>query len=218
MIILSLSNGLSDHGAMIISAVIQAAGTIAAALIAAFCAKRIARNFQFHTYSNAPEKVRTILRKARSDIFIITAVGDKLLEVSEKVIAQRLRQGIRVRYLLLELSQFRKMEQYMHGENKKEVRIYFNTLEKLFDLQKKYPSLMEVRFFASHMTASYIGIDTCPSSARDSDLLSPFVQVMMYQYHTRAKDSVLFYFHEKTNKIPYSFTTRSMRDMWEDAI
>lgn len=218
MILLSWATDLPDHGATIISAAIQAAGTIAAALIAAFCAKKIVNSFQFHTYPNAPENVLSILEKARSDIFIITAVGDKLMEVSEKVIAKRLRQGIHVRYLLLNSLQFREMERYMHGEDEKRICIYYNTLKKLLALQKKFPGLLEVRYFTSHMTASYIGIDTCPNSKRDTALFSPFIQVMMYQYHIRAKHSVLFYLHEKTDRVCYDTTIRSMRDMWEDAI
>lgn len=218
MTILLWATGLPDHGASIVSAAIQATGTIAAALIAAFCAKKIVNNFQSHTYSNAPENVLSILEKARSDIFIVTAVGDKLMKVSEKVIARRLRQGIHVRYLLLDPLQFRKMEQYMHGDDEKNICIYCDTFKKLLDLQKKYPDLLEVRYFTSHMTASYIGIDTCPDSSRDAALLSPFVQVMMYQYHIRAKDSVLLYLYEKTNRACYDTTIRSMRDMWEDAI
>lgn len=218
MIILSLSSGLSDHGAMIISAIIQAAGAIAAALIAAVYAKRIVKSFRFHSYSDSPENIVKILKKARSDIFIITVVGDKLLSASEKEIARCLRRGIRVRYLLLDPVRFHEMESYMHGKNAKEIQIFYNAIKSLSRLQNEYPSLLEVRFFSSHMTASYICIDSCPDPSRDAALFSPFVQIMLYQYHVHAKKSILLTLHEKTDQDHYDATIRSMQDMWEDAV
>lgn len=215
--VFSWVNGLSDNWTAIISAVIQAVGTIAAALIAALCANRIVKGIKFHSYSDAPDNICSIMKKARSDIFIITAVGDKLLKTTEEVLERRLRSGIHVRYLLLDLNRFHEMETYMHGNAPKGEDIFYNALEALSRLQEKYPDRMEIRLFSRHMTASYVAIDTCPEPGREPALLSPFIQVMMYQYHVHAKNSVLLYFYEKTDKKRYDATADSMKDMWENA-
>lgn len=217
MNILLWVNNLSDNWSTILSAVIQATGTIAAAVIAAWWANRIVKGIQFHTYSNAPENICSIMKKARSDIFIITAVGNKLLKTTEKVLEQRLQSGIHVRYMLLDLNRFHEMEEYLHGELAKSEGIFYDALESLSRLQQKYPDRLEIRLFPGYLTASYVGIDTCPDPAREPALLSPFIQVMLYQYRVHAKNSVILYFHEKTDKAYYDATSDSMRDMWEHA-
>lgn len=217
MVILSWVSGLSSNWSTIISALIQAAGAIAAALIAALCANKIVKGINFHSYSDAPNDICSILKKARSDIFIITAVGNKLLKTTASVMEQRLRAGIHVRYLLLDVNRFHEMEKYLHGGQAKGEDIFYDALETLCRLRQKYPDRLEIRLFSGYMTASYVAIDTCPPPTRDPALLSPFIQVMLYQYHIHAKNSVLLYFYEKTDKNYYYATADSMKDMWEDA-
>lgn len=217
MVVLSWVNDLSSNWSTIVSALIQAVGTIIAALIAAYFANRIAKGFKFHTYSEAPQDICTIMQKARSDIFIIAAVGDKLLEVTEKTLEKKLQDGVRVRYMMLDISKFHEMEKYMHGSHAKSEDIRTNALAILIRLQEKYPDSLEVRFCSQYMTASYIGIDTCPDPSREKAFLTPFIQVMIYQYHIHAKNSIILYLHETTDKKYYEATVNSMRDMWEDA-
>lgn len=217
MVVLSWGSGLPDHWSTIASACIQAFGTIAAALIAALLAKRIVKGFQYRSYSDAPNDIRSILGKARSDIFIITAVGNKLLKTVEDVLEQRLRAGIHVRFMLLALDQFHVSENYLHGSSAKSEDIFFYSLETLSRLQRKYPDGLEIRLFPRHMSASYIGIDTSPAPSRDPALFSPFVQVMLYQYRVRAQNSVILSFYEKTDQHYYDLAVDSMRNMWEDA-
>lgn len=217
MVILSWVNDLSSNWSEIVSALIQAAGTIIAALVAAYCANRIVKGLNFHTYSDAPQDVCTIMQKARSDIFIITAVGDKLLNVTEKTLEKKLQDGVHVRYMMLDISRFHEMEKYMHGNHAKSEDIRNKALAVLARLQKKHPNNLEIRFCHQHMTVSCIGIDTCPNPSREKALFTPLIQVMIYQYHIKAKDSVILYFHEKTDKKYYEATINSMRDMWEDA-
>lgn len=217
MVILSWAGGLSDNWSAIISAVIQAAGTIAAALIAALWANRIVKGIKFHSYSDAPGNIHSVLKKARSDIFIITAVGDNLLKISERTLDRCLRSGIHVRFLLLNLDRFHEVENYLHGKCAKDERAFSGVLETLSRLQQKYPDGLEIRLFSGYMTASYIGIDTCLDPRRDPALFSPFIQVMLYQYRVRAHDSPIFYYYEKTDKDQYDLTADSMRTMWEDA-
>lgn len=217
MVVLSWVNNLLSNWSEIISALIQAAGTITAALVAAYFANRIAKGFKFHTYSDAPQDICAIMRKARSDIFIITAVGDKLLDVTEKTLEKKLRAGVYVRYMMLSADRFYEMENYMHGCNAKSEDIRNKALAILIRLKEKYPDFLEVRFSSQYMTASCIGIDTCPTLSREKALLTPFIQIMIYQYHISAKDSIILYFHEKTDKKYYEATVKSMRDMWESA-
>lgn len=217
MITFSWVNQLSDNWSTIVGSIIQALGAVAAAGIAAFWANRIARGFKFHTYSDAPDNICTILKKARSDIFIVTAVGNKLLRTIEHTLEQKLKDGIHVRYLLLDVNRFHEMEKYLHGNHAKSEDIRNEALDILARLKRKYPDRLEIRFFQYYMTASYIGIDTCPDPARERALLTPFVQIMLYQYRIHAKSSVILYFYEKTDKKYYDATADSMKDMWEDA-
>lgn len=217
MVILSWVSGLSGDWSEIISAVIQALGTITAALIAALWANRIVNGIKLRSYSDAPDNIRSVLKKARSDIFIITAVGDNLLKTVERDLAQRLRSGIHVRFLLLDLNRFHEIEKYLHGKNPKDEEIFYTVLKTLCRLQQQFPESLEIRIFPGYMTASYIGIDTCPDASRDRALLSPFIQVLLYQYHISVKNSAILYFYEKTDQRYYDSTVESMRDMWEDA-
>lgn len=219
MVVLSWVNNLSSNLGEIVSALIQAAGAITAAVIAAYYANRIAKGFKFHTYAEAPQDICTIMRKARSDIFIITAVGDNLLEVTEKTLEKKLRAGVYVRYMMLDVDRFHEMEKYMHGPDAKDGEIRDKALEILTRLKEKYPDSLEVRFSSQYMTASCIGIDTCPDPSREKALLTPFIQAVIYQYHVSVKDSFVMYFHERTERDRkyYEATAKSMRDMWEDA-
>lgn len=218
MVVLSWVNNLSSNLGEIVSALIQAAGAISAAVIAAYFANRIAKGFKFHTYAEGPG-ICTIMRKARSDIFIITAVGNNLLKDTGKTLERKLRAGVYVRYMMLDVNRFHEMENYIHGPDAKDEEIRDKALDILTRLKEKYPDSLEVRFSSQYMTASCIGIDTCPDPSREKALLTPLIQATMYQYHVSVKDSFVIYFHERTERDRkyYEAAVKSMRDMWEDA-
>lgn len=210
-------NCIYDNLGEIISSIIQASGAIIAALIAAQYAKKIVEDIKFRTYSDDPDDVCHVLKKSKNDILIITVIGDHLLKATEKTLKRKLKSGIHVRYLLLSSDKFLEAEEYLHGSNAKSINVHNRTLRTLQNLQREYPDKFELRFFSSYMTASYIGIDTCSYSINGNTLISPFIRIMLYQYHVNADDSILWSIYEKTNKKQYDIIASSMIDMWNNA-
>lgn len=209
---------MTDPTATIIAASIQAIGTIAAALIAVLAARKIANDVRpaFHSYSDPSHDLCDITYKAKSDVFIIVAIGDNLLEKYQSEIERLLKYGIHIRYLLLDIEHFQKLESYMHGHPAKPDE-YSQVLAILRELQATYPDNMEVRLFHDLLPASYIGIDVWPAFPTFISSPGAVIQTMLYQYRIRAKKLPITYFSPKTGKRHYKATVESMKKMWVDA-
>lgn len=200
----------------IISALIQAIGAILAALLAALFARSIVKDAvspHFHSYSESSHDLRDITRKAQSDIFIVVAIGDRLLEKYMSEFERQLKAGICIRYLFLDHSGFSNLDTYLHDAPSRD-GAYLSALKRLSELKEKYPSLMNVRIFPNYMSASYIGVDIWPTPPTPSILPSSVIQTMLYQYHVAAKDSPITYLSPKTDKKQYNSTVQSIKDMW----
>lgn len=205
--------------ATLVSAIIQAVGTIIAALIAALAARRIIKDVRplFHSYSDPSHDLRDITQKAESDVFIIAAVGDRLLGKYQSEFERLLQNGIRIRYLLLDTQRFHELERYMHGHPVSE-EIYHNVLNTLSHLHEKYPHHFYARIFHDLMPASYIGVDVWPNPLLSFSFLpSSVIQTMLYQYHIPAEDLPITYLSPKTNKQHFKATVSSMKEMWVSA-
>ena len=201
----------------IFSASIQALGGILAALITVLLARRIVKediNPHFQTYSDKSHDVRDVLQNAQNDIFIAAEIGDKLLNSYIDDIEKKLKNGIHVRYLLLDKYEYQKMERYLHNDRPKGANVYNEVMQKLLTLMKAYPELLEVRVFQSFITASYIGIDIWPKCI----LLNSGIQIMIYQYNVGAKSSPITYVCPKSDRDSYNTTVKSIKTMWKDAI
>lgn len=210
---------MAESTATILSAAIQAIGTIIAALIAAFAARKIIKDVRplFHSYSDPSHDLRDITQKAESDVFIVVAMGDRLLEKYQSELERLLQNGIRIRYLLLDVRPFQELELYMHGHPADE-KAYYDVLSALYTLQRSYPRRFEARLFDDLMPASYIGVDVWPNPLLSPSILpSSVIQTMIYQYHIPAKDLPITYLSPKTNKQHYKATVSSMKEMWTAA-
>ena len=203
----------------IVSAWIQAIGTVVAALIAALFAHKIVKDNvspYFHSYSDITHDLRDITQKAKSDIFIAVAVGDRLLEKYAFELEERLKAGISIRYLLLDVSRFQELEQYMHGKNI-DVSIHRQVLEILRRWKEKYPTLIDIRIFHDFMSASYIGVDIWPNAANSPVFPSSVIQTMLYQYRIPAAECPITYLSPKSDMKHYKSTVSCIKTMWRDA-
>lgn len=201
------------------AALIQTAGTLIAALITALFARKIVsesiRPF-FQSYSDKSHDMRDITRKARSDILVVTSVGDKLLEKFESEFQRKLQANMKFRYLFLSGERFDEMEWYLHGQDAKDRTGHNNVIRTLKRLQEKYPELVEARVFSGFLTASYICADIWPDPSLGAVLPSSIVQAMLYQYRVHAKDSPITYFSPKMDRTHYDTIVASIKSMWDE--
>lgn len=204
----------------IIAALIGAGGAILAAIIAAFLARSIVKdtvNPYFHSYSDKSHDLKKITNKAKHDIFIVVAVGDKLTKKYRSEFERLLSAGIQIRYLLLSEERFRELEQYMH-EEPDSIRIYTQTLGILRELKEKYPETIDIHLFDNFLPASYIGIDAWPDSISSPTLPSSIIQIMLYQYRVHAKDSPIVYLSPRSDIKRYNTTVQCIEAMWSNSI
>ncbi len=167
----------------------------------------------FHSYSEKTHDAGTIIQNAKNDIFISTAVGNKFLGKYGDIIEERLKNGIKVRYMLLDLGRFHEMEEYLHGSGKKGEDIHYSVLKKFGEWEKEYPGLVEAKLFHGYMTASYIGIDIWKDSPQEFSVF----QVMMYQYRTNARRSPITYVFPQKDEKSYDTILDSVKNMWKNA-
>ncbi len=203
----------------IVSAFIQAGGTIIAAICAALFAKSIVKESikpLFKSYSDKSHDLSDLTQNAVNDIFIIVAIGNRLLEKYLSEFESKIKDGIHFRYLLLDMERYKELEIYMNDElsNSDE---YVQVLQKLLKLQSDYPNLVEIRTFHGFMSASYIGIDICPETENLHILSSSIIQAMLYQYRVQAKNSPITYISPKSDEKCYRSTVSCMKEMWRDA-
>lgn len=205
--------------ATLLSALIQVVGTISAALIATFAARRIVKDAvhpSFHSYSDPSHDLCDITGKARSDVFVVAAIGDRLLEKYLSEFERLLSEGIHIRYLLLDVPHFQELEFYMHGKPMDEA-LYHQVLGTLRRLKEKYPDHFEARIFHDLMTASYIGVDVWPNLPGPDLLPSSVIQTMLYQYRVHAENLPITYLSPKSDEQYFKGTVACMKKMWLNA-
>ena len=209
----ALSSDFINASANIIAAIIQAGGTILAAVIAALFAKDIVKKDiapHFRTYKDSPRSLMNVIREARHDVIVVVVVGDNLLKEYLNVFSELLKRNIYIRFLLLDENGFLKMEEYMHGEWKNGVQIRNDTVSMLAKLASNYIHSFEVRVFSNILTASYIGVDI-----QEKILPSSIIQEMVYLYKTKASDCPITYISPKNDEIAFESTVKAIGKMWD---
>lgn len=167
-------------------------------------------------YSEKDHDVGTIIRNAQSDIFVSTAVGNKFLTKYADDIEEKLKAGVKVQYMLLGLNRFHEKEEHLHGSDDKSEKIHYDALKILKSWKKKYPDLLIAQYFHGYMTASYVGVDIGVELEIRKIHDSSVLQVMYYQFRTKAKNSPIQYiFPEKDEKL-YDSTVESAVTMWRN--
>lgn len=197
----------------ITSAIIQAVGTIIAAVIATFGAGLIikkSRESHFHAYSDEKHDVRRIMRKANVSITIVVGIGDNLLEKYKEDIIRYIKRGICVNYLLQDYEHFCQLENYIEGKDPNTER-WESTVEIIKELKNENPLYFRAEWFHDLLTASYIGIDidepTSPAAV---------IQAMIYQYHTKAEKAPITLISAKTDLQEFNTTVGTIHKMWEE--
>lgn len=199
-------------------AVIQVLGSIAAAVIGAFCATKFVSQTilpHFHNYKDNRDKSAELIQSATHDIYIVVASGTHLIRHRYQHLKSRLKSGVRIHYLLLDYTRFKEAESFIHAgprDDKDLNETYMGTLSKLEALHEANPGMFEFRFFHSFMPVSYIGIDLDVPSYSD---VSPVIQAMLYQYHVATNLCPATHLTPKENS--YSSTIQSIKDMWNAA-
>lgn len=205
----------------ILSALIQAMGTITAAIIATVFANRIVKKHSysyFRSYEDKHHDLTDITRKAKNDIFIVVAIGDILLEKYNNEIEKYLKRGIKIKYLILDNEKVLEFERYLNGRNTEDFRrSRREALERLEKLQNDYEDLFEVRTFHSMFTASYIGVDIWQLPGENANCENSVIQTMLYQYRVGAEKSPITYISPKNDYKQYQTTVKSIKEMWNDA-
>ena len=195
---------------VILSAIIQAAGTVLAAFIAGGFIKKSVDSY-FLSYSDKSFQRQNVIKEAQSDIFIAVGVGNNFFKEYGDDIEDKLKSGLHVRYMLLDQGRFNELEWYLHGNFAKDISVHTAKAAKLTQLKEKYPTLFEFRFFHEYMTASYICADIWPSLSQKSGL----IQIMLYQYTIRPRLSPIMYINPEAQGERFVATVNSLKNMWQ---
>lgn len=127
-----------------------------------------------------------------------------------------LKNGIKIRYLLLTENRLKETVNYIHGNN---IDISFrkDIIKDIKKLKDKYQDIFECREFDSMMTASYICVDTIFNPPTKQFISSSIIQVMLYQYKIQANTSPITYISPQTDKKEFLNTVECIKQMWEDS-
>ena len=175
----------------------------------------------FQTYSDEKHDAHKLMRKATENIYIVASIGDRLLEKYERKMRSYLKRGVKLKFLMHEKAKFFELESYIHADTKPDEDSYVKdrtkALETLMGLKRNYPELVEIREFPLIFPASYIGIDIEENIITNEWPSHSMIQVMLYQYNVKTKDSPITYLSPKTNRKLFQRTAQCILEMWDIA-
>ena len=213
---------------MDVSSIIEAGGTIIAAISGAIITGLFARGIVkndvpalIHTYSDKSHDVRKVIRRAKTSIYIVVTIGNHLLNEIEKDLRASLKKGINVYFLMHNEEKGHELKEYI---NSCEVDIKY-TKDKINEvytilrrLKKGRPSgRIVVKSSSLNFTASYVAIDI--ENAIYGGKIPPhaLIQIMLYQYGVQAADSLLDCLSpRKDQEEVFRNTAKCISDMWRE--
>lgn len=188
---------------------IEAGAIIAAAMIGVRELNSIAQK-RLDNYRDKSGSVSELLIKAKSDITIVVAYGDKLMTEFAPIIEWCLSRGVKVRYLMLTVAAAEKMNRDFLGNmsvnTAEQVKMVKDLLEKMEGKEN-----LEVREWSGMLPVSYIGIDIGrrgPGSV---------IHMMPYLYNTGTDNSPISYLTYDASDAQFKVTANSIENMWKDA-
>ena len=202
---------------LIICSIIETAGVIAAAGIGIGGLKKVAKD-RFDTYftnfSSKNHNLERIINRAEKEIMIIVTYGDNLLEEYKPLLVDRLEQGIKINFLMLNKEKARQMTvDYYNDTDEKFRSCYKKSLEHLESLSRF--TGFKVRMYELPLSASYIAIDCgIANHRRTRDAL---IQIMVYQYMVKTPKAPITYLSHRTPNDILESTIDSIRKMWSVA-
>ena len=201
----------------ILSAIIGALGTVIAALIGAGyignTINKTARQF-FFNYSDRAHDLHDVLKKATSSIIIIANCGDRLLQTYSSKLRKYMRNGVPIKYVLIDYKHFAIMDNYTANTNSYEP--LEASIKELIQLKTEYPSNLNVRIFDSILTSSYIGVDIEKNPVTNSWPKSAMLQIMPYHYHVEPKQSPATFLTPKDAE-HFRCIANCMEDIWNSS-
>lgn len=211
-----------------ISALIEACGVVLGAVLGALIAGGyISKMFKsnllplFQTYSDEKHDVNNLMRKATENLYIVVSIGDRLLDKYENQILSYLKRGVKLKFLIHEKTKFFEMENYINASSQLNENDYIDyrnkALEILRGFKRNYPKLVEIREFPLIFSASYIGVDIEENLITNEWPSHSMIQVLLYQYNVKTKDSPITYFSPKANRELFRRTAQCILDMWDVA-
>lgn len=215
----------------IVSACIQAVGTIIAAIIGVGILERIIHKEivpNLFSYSEPSHDLWKILRLAKKEVIIVVAYGDRLLQMYETHFLKLLRKEVEIKFLMLYPEDAVKMAiNYMHVSSNNPPSVQdvsneiLNSLDILEKLHKKYGGNgLKIRQTHLPLSASYIAVDI-PEDDYDVSNKVQFresvIQMMVYQFGVRSKDAPIVYLAPKINEKQFGKASESIQNMWFQA-
>lgn len=193
------------------AAIIDALGTITAALLASnYLAHIFKKSTYFTHYAAKTHNAGYLLRKAKSNIYFIAACGNKFLFKYRKILESSMRNGRTINFLLLDKNNYSMLEQYINGRNYPDWKALIDSLNILIELKNTYTDKINIRILNGLLTASYIGIDIDEEYKSNGE-----IQIMIYQYNTHTKDSLITRIQRKRNKKEYENVANNILDIWD---
>lgn len=192
-------------------AIIEALGTITAALLASnYLLQLLKKSTYFTHYADRTHNVRYLLCKAKINIYFIAACGNGFLSKHRKRLENYMRNGKTINFLLLDKNNYSIMMQYVNGSNKTDWEPLIYSLTILIELKRKYRDKINIRVLNGLLTASYIGVDIGEEYKSNGE-----IQIMIYQYNTHTKDSLITRIQKNRNKKEYENVANSILDIWD---
>lgn len=196
----------------LLGSLIEAAGIVVAAKIGVKGFDSITQK-RIDNYQAKNHDLGKLLVKAEVEITIVAAYGDELLNQYASTIANCMRHGIAVRYLMHTIDAAEKMNKDFlckkNAQTKDEVTNVRNKLHSLHSAGR-----IEVREWDQPLTASYIGIDLNEKRQK----CEPTLQIMTYLYNTPSKETPISYVTYKEDYKRFSVIVKSINQMWDNAI
>ena len=181
------------------TAIIDALGTITAALLASnYLLQLLKKSTYFTHYADKAHNVRYLLSKAKINIYFIAACGNDFLSKHRKWLESYMKNGKTINFLLLDKKHYSMMSQYVSGGKKTDWKPLIDSLNILIELKSTYKDKINIRVLNGLLTASYIGIDIGEEYKSNSE-----IQIMMYQYNTDTKDSLITRIQKNRNEEEY---------------
>lgn len=220
------------------SAIIQALGTIVAAIIGVGYLEKIIHKEivpSFFSYSEPNHDLWEILRSATTEVVFVVAYGDQLLQKHKKHLAALLRKGITIKFLMLDPENAIRMgTEYMYAldrpilSNKKGIETYVNIIDGYRSSLKALKELhdgsngkyLEVRQTKLPLSASYVAIDlpdACYNDSPNTPHRRPVIQMMVYQFAVVSEYSPITYLTPQKCPEQFTNTGHSIQEMWDSS-
>lgn len=211
---------------MDINSIIQAGGTIIAAVSGAFVtgmfAKGIVKNdvpVLIHTYSDKNHDVHKVIKRAKKSIYIVVTIGNHLLEEIEDDLRMCLKKGINVYFLMHNEERGHELKEYINGcelaidHTKYRINEAYTILRRL--KKDRLSGRIIVKPSSMNFTASYIAVDI-DNAIQDGEIPPhALIQIMLYQYGVRSENSFLDCLSPKgSQEEVFRSTAKCISEMW----